>query len=68
MHTSSHSRRGDITLLAVLGKHERSTAMRDGEVRGAEGSLAAGLQLVLERAFVHVVDEVVWARTELDTG
>ncbi len=40
--------------------------MADGEGRGAELHLGAGLQLVLQRARRHVVDEVVGPGAELD--
>ncbi len=49
------------------GEHERAAAaMADGEGRRPEVHVGTREQLVLQRARVHVVDEVVRPRAELD--
>jgi len=64
--TSAHPRGSDISLPAVLGEHERSTSVRDGEAGGVEWTVGARLELVLQRTFIHVVDEVERTGAELD--
>jgi hypothetical protein len=57
---------GSETFEGVLGELKGCAAMRDDEVGGAERPFGAGLQLSLQRAIVHVVDEVVWAISNLN--
>ena len=42
--------------------------MGNGETGGAEGSLGARLELVLDGPCIHVVDEIVRTWTELDVN
>lgn len=50
----------------MLWEHERSASVRDGEARGRERTIGAALHLVLQRALVHVVDQVEWSRAKLN--
>ena len=45
---------------------ERRAAVRENKVGDGEGPFGAGLQLLFQGAFIHVIDEVIRARTELD--
>lgn len=66
---SAHARTGIESLASVLGELERATAVGDGEERRvADGLLSARLELLLERALVHLVDEPERSRTDLDVG
>src|SRR5215510_16014410 len=62
----AHPRARLVGLLGVLGELQRGAAVSDGEVSAAEWAVLALLQFVLQRAFVHAVDEVERARPELD--
>ena len=62
----AHARAGLVGLLGVLGELQRGAAMADGEVGAVERAVLALLQLVLERAFVHAVDQIERPRAELD--
>lgn len=54
------------TFERVLRELEGSTAVGDNEVSGVEGSFRARLELLLQRTFVHVIDEVVGSVANLD--
>ena len=63
----AHARAGDVALLRVLGELQRAAAaVADRELRLVEGAVGARLQLALEGARAHLVDEVVGTRADLD--
>src|SRR5262249_33931046 len=64
-YTRAHTRRGLIGFLGMLRKLERRAAVPDREIGARERSLALP-QFVLERTILHLLDQVEWARSELN--
>lgn len=65
--TSTHTSSGLLRLSSLFRKLESSSStMANSETSDFEVVVVARLELRLERAFGHVLDEVVWSRSQLD--
>jgi hypothetical protein len=64
-HARAHAGRSLIGFLGMFGKLERRAAVSDREIGAPERSLALP-QRVLERTILHLLDQVEWARSELN--
>ena len=63
----AHARGGVVRLLGVLGELQRGAAVADREVGAARLVVEACQESLLERAVVHLVDEELGSRAELDS-
>lgn len=64
--SGTHPPGGCIALSSMLGELQRCAAMGEDEVGGCKRAFGAGLQLGFQGALVHIVDEVVGTRAQLD--